>query len=269
MYTTFYGFNSDPFRKDIPVDELFLSHDLKEFSSRMEYFKQVKGFAVAFGRPGMGKTTCIRYFTAKLNPQLFKVVYLPLSALTVNEFYRNLCIGLGLEPKFKKVDMFHALQDHIVNLAYQKKQTPFIILDEGQLLGAAILNELRMAFNFQMDSKNHAMVLIAAQPSFIQQLNLHNHEPLRQRLMVHHEFKGISDEEIDDFISTRLSHVGFDEPLFTTDALEAMAETTSGSPRMISILAEKSLMLGAQKKLRKLDAKVVQDAYASMQIFES
>gem|GEM_PF-5180179 len=48
--------------------------------------------------------------------------------------------------------MFHSLRDHIVNLICHKSQTPFIILDEGQFLGGAILNELRMLFNFQMDS---------------------------------------------------------------------------------------------------------------------
>ncbi|MGI6165683.1 MAG: AAA family ATPase [Limnochordia bacterium] len=68
------------------------------------------------------------------------------------DFNCNLCIGLGLAPKNKKVNMFHSLRDHIVNLICHKSQTPFIILDEGQFLGGAILNELRMLFNFQMDS---------------------------------------------------------------------------------------------------------------------
>ena len=269
MYRTFYGFEDDPFKKELPCDKLFQSRDLEEFSSRMEYFKRVKGFAVAFGRPGTGKTTCIRAFTSNLNSQLFQVVYLPLSAVTVSDFYRNLSVGLGLLPKHKKVDMFHAIQDHIVNLYHQKKQTPFIILDEAQFLGSKILNELRMVFNFQMDSRNYAMVLLSAQPAFLNKLNLHIHEPLRQRTVVHYEFMGLSNEEIPQFVEKLLSNVGYEQPLFTSDAYEAIAGASSGSPRMVCTLAEKALILGAQLKTKTLDSDIIEQAYNSTMIFES
>lgn len=134
MYRTFYGMTADPFRKDIPVHQLFESEDLKAFLGRMEYFKQTKGLAVAYGRPGMGKTTAVRAFVEKLNPQLFTAVYQPLSTLTVMESYRSLCRGLGLMPSFKKVDMFHQIQDGMQTLARQKKHTPVVILDEAQFL---------------------------------------------------------------------------------------------------------------------------------------
>lgn len=267
MYKSFYGLTCHPFAKDLPVERLFASQDLKQFAGRMEYFKTVKGFAVAYGRPGMGKTTCIRAFVAKLNPQLFKVVYLPLASLTVMEFYRNLCIGLGLLPKPKKVDMFHQLQEHLIHLHLQKNQIPFFILDEGQFLGGAVPAELRMLFNFQMDSQNHAMVLLCGQPAFVNQLNLHIHEPLRQRVVVHHEFKGLLLQEVGDFLSTLLAGSGCTEPLFTPDAVEAMANASGGSPRLIAALAEKSLLIGAQKKLRSLDAQIVQAAYDSTMIY--
>lgn len=268
-YQAFYGLTGNPFRKDIPVNELYVSKDFKQFSSRMEYFKRAKGFALAFGRSGMGKTTCIRAYTAKLNPQLFKVVYLPLSIVTVMEFYRSLAIGLGLSPKQKKVDMFHQIQSHIINLHLQKKQTPFIILDEGQFLDSAILNELRMIFNHEMDSKNHAMVLLCAQPSFINKLNLHVHEPLRQRTVVHHQFIGLEPDEVNDFVTKLLENVGLKEPLFSEDAINALAEASSGSPRLICTLAEKSLLIGAQKQLHQLDSEIIQDAYNSTFIYES
>lgn len=268
MYKAFYGLTANPFAKDWPVDQLFVSQDYKQFAARMEYFKNVKGFAVAYGRPGLGKTTCLRSFTARLNPQLFKVVYLALSAVTVLEFYRNLSFGLGLLPKQKKVDMFHQVQDHIVNLHHQKNQTPLIIIDEAQFLGSAILNELRMLFNFQMDSKNHAMVLLCGQPAFLHQLNLHIHEPLRQRIMVHHEFKGLQPDEVGDFLTTLLTRCGAGEPIFTPDAITAMANASHGSPRILGSLAEKALLLGVQEKVRSLDAAFIHAAYEATMIYE-
>lgn len=269
MYKAFYSMTSNPFSKNVPVEKLFISNDLRQFFARMEYFKTVKGFAVAYGRPGMGKTTSIRAFTSKLNPQLFKVVYLPLSALTVHEFYRNLAFGLGLTPGFKKVDMFHQIQDYIINAQHQKNQTPLIIIDEAQFLGGAILNELRMLFNFQMDSQNHAMILLCGQSSFVNQLNLHIHEPLRQRIMVKHEFKGIGPDEFGPFLTTLLSSAGVSEPIFTEDAIKAIANASNGSPRIACTLAEKSLIIGAQHKHSTVDANTVQDAYESTLIYET
>lgn len=269
VYRAFYGLTGNPFAKDIPVDNLYQSQDYKQFKGRMEYFKTARGFAVAYGRPGMGKTTCIRAYTSALNPQLFKVVYLALSQLTIMEFYRNLAMGLGLVPSSKKVDMFHQIQDHIINLQHQKNQTPFIILDEAQLLGGGILNELRMLFNFQMDSKNHAMVLLCGQPAFVSQLNLHIHEPLRQRISVHHEFTGLRSEEVEGFITTLLGKCGVTQPIFAPDAMQAIASASQGCPRLICSLAEKALMIGAQEKLQNITADTIQAAYEATMIFTS
>ena len=115
----------------------------------MEYFKSTKGFACVYGEPGSGKTTSLRAFTAKLNPQLFRVIYLPLSTTTVQDFYRHLAVGLGLLPKFRKVDLFHQIQEQIVKSAIQKNLTTFIIIDEAQFVQHAIFHELRLLFNFQ------------------------------------------------------------------------------------------------------------------------
>ena len=41
----FYGLAFNPFEKGIDVKHIFESHDFKQFSSRMEYFKSTKGFA--------------------------------------------------------------------------------------------------------------------------------------------------------------------------------------------------------------------------------
>lgn len=60
--------------------------------------------------------------------------------------------------------MFRRIQDHVINLQHQKNQTPLIVLDEAQFLSSAVLNELRMVFNFQMDSKTMQWSSSAANP---------------------------------------------------------------------------------------------------------
>ncbi len=259
-FTAFYSMTMNPFEKGIPAEHIFESYDYKQFVSRMEYFKNSKGFALTYGEPGSGKTTSIRAFTAKLNPQLFKVVYLPLSTVTVQDFYRHLAVGLGLEPRFRKVDIFHQVQEFIANAYHQKKLTTFVIIDEAQFVQHAILNDLRLLFNFQMDSKNYAMVLLSGQPVFLHQLSLQINEPLRQRITISYGFRGLSKEETAEYLAALLKVAGVSEPLFTPDAVEAIVSFSNGLPRKINNLAEKALLVGFQEKVRAIGAQIIQAA---------
>ena len=84
--------------------------------------------------------------------------YSSLSTLTVNDFYRNLAAELGAQPAFRKTDNFKIIQDEINRLVLEKRQTPVIIIDEANYIGNAVLNDLKMLFNFEMDSKDRAVV---------------------------------------------------------------------------------------------------------------
>lgn len=55
------------------------------------------------------KTYSLKEFAKKLNLYLYKIVYIPLSALTVLEFYKSLSYGLDLYPPNKKVDIFKSV----------------------------------------------------------------------------------------------------------------------------------------------------------------
>ncbi len=259
-FRAFYGMTLNPFDKNIPAEHVYSSTDHKQFLSRMEYFKTGRGFALVYGESGSGKTTAIRSFAAKLNPQLFRVVYMPLSSVTVIDFYRHLTIGLGLQPCFRKVDLFHQVQDYIVNAHYQRNVTTFIVIDEAQFIQHAILNDLRLLFNFQMDSKNYAMVLLAGQPSFLHQLSLQINEPLRQRITINYGFKGLDKDEVGPYLLALLRLAGVTDPLFTPDAVEAITGLTSGLPRKINNLAEKALLVACQRKVRAIDAEIIQIA---------
>lgn len=104
------------------------------------------------GEAGSGRTSALRAFTNGLNPALYKVIYFPLSTVTVNDFYRGVAYNLALEPAFRKIDLFKQIQEGIMNYYTGKKITPFIILDELQLATSSFLSDLHLLFNFSMDA---------------------------------------------------------------------------------------------------------------------
>ena len=87
MYKAYFGMEFNPFEKTNSLKYPFESQDFKEATSRLEHLKDIKGIGLFTGLPGMGKTYTLKQFVDKLNPNLYKVVYIPLSTITVREFY--------------------------------------------------------------------------------------------------------------------------------------------------------------------------------------
>ena len=106
MYLSYYGLEFNPFDKEIETKYAFETEDFKILKNRLDFVKENKTMALITGNPGMGKTFVIRSFLNELNNNLYKVVYICMSTITTYEFYRQLCFELGIEPPFKKIDMF-------------------------------------------------------------------------------------------------------------------------------------------------------------------
>lgn len=254
-----FGMESNPFLKN-SKDILFEGNEFKEAQTRLTYLQSTKGYGILTGGAGKGKTTAIRVWTSKLNPSLFKVVYSSLSTLTVNEFYVNLASGLGLIPKHRKADNFHLIQDEIDRLAVEKRITPVFIIDEANHISNGVLNDLKILFNFDMDSRDKAIILLAGLPQLNHTLNLGIHEPLRQRITMNYNLDGMSKDESKAYILAKLNGVRCSHQIFDENALEAIANAANGVPRQINKLANLCLVIADSRNTDRIDADIVMQA---------
>jgi len=257
MLTTYWEMQFNPFAKSAPGNHHFESDDFKQATARLKHLCDIKGIGLFTGNPGTGKTFTLEKHTGTLNPGLFKVFYAPLSSVTVLEFYRALAIGLGIEPPYKKIDLFNAIQVRIKSLDKDKRVTPVIIFDEGQYLSAKILNDLKIILNFDMDSGNHAVVILAGQPALATTLSMGAHEALAQRILINYTFTGLSKDEVAEYIVSKLKSCGACQTIFADNALEALWGCCSGAPRVVNSLAENCLRIGAQKGAKLIDPEIV------------
>jgi len=268
MFTAFYGMNFNPFSKEIDVKYQFKSNDFVQSTSRLEYLKQAKGVGLIVGEPGCGKSFSLKCFAASLNKSLFKIVYIPLTTVTVKEFYMALCDGLGVIPAYKKVDMFKQIQESMYAYA-NKNVTPVIIIDEVQFISNSILDDLRLILNVEMDSKNLCAVILAGQPKLVFQLNRQNHEALRQRIIINYTFAGLTREETKEYIISRLKACGVYEPIFEENSYEFIFTSTGGFVRKINNLVNMALICGAKEKLRSINAELMLNALNELNITAS
>ena len=257
MVTAYWELQFDPFSKSGACKAPFDSEDFRQASARLKHLNEIKGIGLITGNAGYGKTFVLKSFADSLNPSLFKTVYLPLSTVTVLEFFRAVALGLGIDPPYKKIDLFNAIQERILLLSKDRRITPVIILDEGQYLCNKILNDLKIILNFGMDSENHAVIVISGQATLANTLSMQAHEALAQRVVINYTFNGLSKTELAGYIGSRLKACGARDGIFAENALEALWGCSGGSPRVVNSLSEKCLMIGFQKNAKFIDPEIV------------
>lgn len=264
MFTQFFNLKFNPFTKEIPVDKLFLSKNLEELTSRLIYLQKARGIGLIVGEAGTGKTTGLRRYAQGLNPALFQFFYFPLATVTVQEFYRGLAVELGEEPRHKKVDLFRQIQSAICSMYYERRVTPIIILDEIHMASNRLLEDLRLIFNFNMDSENPFILVLAGQPLIRNKLTLNTNNPLRQRIVVKHVMNSIQKDELGKYLQTRLAFGGTHEELFTQPSIEAIFGATSGVPRLVNSLATNCLLYACEKRQHQIDEETVYQAQSEL-----
>ena len=254
-----YGLEFNPFLKN-SKEILFSGNEFNEASCRLDYLASAKGFGLLTGSAGRGKTTVVRNWSAKLNPSLFKVIYTSLSTVTVNDFYRNLAFSLGAQAAYRKTENFHAIQNEITRLALDKKKTPVIIIDEANYVSNAVLNDLKILFNFEMDSRDRAVILLVGLPQLNSTLQASMHEPLRQRIIMNYNIDGLSKDEGREYIARKLKGAGCAQTVFEAAAIEAILNAADGTPRMINKLCNAAITIGASRSENIISSETVMQA---------
>lgn len=266
MYKMHWGMEFNPFSKKLNIKDCFKSDDFTQATARLEHLKTIKGLGLFTGLSGTGKTFTLRCFVESLNSNLFKTAYIPTSTLTVLDFYKALAYALGTEIAAKKIDLFRNIQNRIVSLSKDKKITPVIIIDEAQYLKTEVLNDLKILLNFDMDSSNHAIIILSGQPILNNTLSKQVHEALKQRVVINYNFSGISKQESIEYILSRLKLCGVHDSIFNAGAIEAVYSCCNGSTRKLNSMLEKCLILGYQKNINIIDTEIVMIAQNDIEL---
>jgi type II secretory pathway predicted ATPase ExeA len=262
MWQSFFGFKKTPFGDNPDSKQLFASAAWQQVASRLEFLIQHHGVALLTGEVGAGKSTAARVFTATLNPNLYKILYIHYSSGTALDLLRQIALTLDLEPAHYRGDLVRQIGDAVVRLNQSKKQHPMLICDEAHLLPHAALEQLPLLLNFDMDSSRYLSLLLIGQPLLRRTLSLQMHEALRQRVATHYHLEGITREELDAYLAQQLKAAGASHPLFDDTARQGLYQATKGIPRKVNKLALTALRLAAERKASIVTEAILLDAAA-------
>jgi len=249
-----FGLKARPFDKSIGSRDLYAWPGLEELEARLDMAKRSRGIMLLTGEPGTGKTVALRRFVDSLNAEHYLPIYLPLATVTVLDAYGQLNRALGgLEVRSKSL-LFRDIQRGIAELASQGKQ-PVLVLDEADLLRSALFDEFRILLNFEMDSKDPLLVILAGQPQLLAKLALRVHLPFRQRVAMRYRMPAMDETHTRGYVEHHLRLAGRKQRLFTDEAMLQIFVQSGGIPRVIGNLALGAMLHAAlrSKDLVELD----------------
>ena len=186
--------------------------------------------------------------------------HLNATTISVADFYKQLCAILGVSDKGGKTGMFQAIQQQITYLYKEKRQPLLLAIDEAQYLGTDILNDIKMLMNYGYDSVNYFTLILCGESHLNDTLRKPVLEALRQRITVHYNYAGLSDEEVSKYILHELNLAGAADSIIDPAALAATHSFTQGNPRLIDNLMTDALTLGSQQNKQIIDAEIIRAA---------
>ena len=252
MYRQSFALERWPFGSDIASDRLFPSRAATEAQARLKHLAEMRGIGLLTGEAGSGKTAVCRRFADGLPRGLYRVIYLPLAAVSPLEALNRIAVELGLAPGQSRSMVGRAISGELSRLA-GNRQTPVLIIDEAHHLSNPVLENLRMLTNFEIDSEHRFCMLLTGLTLLRRRLAMGVNESLAQRLVVRHHMDGLPAEEIAPYVEHRLRLAGApDIPIFGKTALAAIAQTAHGLPRRINQIAHNALAAAAADREREV-----------------
>lgn len=254
-----FGLTKNAFTKDVPVDELFEHLGTDAALKRLTAALEGRTSAVLTGEPGTGKTFILRSLEEKLPASRYRFSYLHNSHVNSRDFYRQLSVVLGLEPKAMSEALFRTISRHLEETAVAKVH-PVLMLDEAQLLPIRVLEQLPVLLNFQRDSKPFLSVVLIGLPELRDRLQRNVLSSLAARLPVRIQLDSLGSQDVSSYLQHRLRMAGCSKEVFAEDAILIITEATGGSLRKIDVLASHSLEVATEGKSAIVDAAVVEKA---------
>ena len=257
MYSKHFGLREAPFSITPDTSYFFTSpHSQEALNTLLVAAKSGEGFIKITGEVGTGKTLLCRKFIATVGPE-FVTAYIPNPYLEP----RTLMLALADELEVtlaRDVDqhqMLKSINYRLLELAGQGKQV-VLCLDEAQAIPVESLEALRLLSNLETEKRKLLQIVLFGQPELNQHLQANSIRQLAQRITFHYHLGPLSRDDIEYYLAHRLRVAGYTGGrLFTRGAIGKLFRASGGIPRLVNIMANKSLMLcfgeGRQQVLRR------------------
>ena len=246
MYLEHFGVKEFPFSITPDTSYFFPSGGSQEaLNTLLIAARTGEGFIKITGEVGTGKTLLCRKLMASLEPD-FKVAYIPNPYLEPLALFMELASELGVDfapdAVLNQHQVLKALTRRLLEIILEGKRV-VICLDEAQAMPIETLEALRLLTNLETEKRKLLQVIIFGQPELEDKLNHPSIRQLKQRIAFDYHLPPLSRDELDYYVHHRLVVAGYrGGRLFTPMALWMLQHKTKRIPRLVNIIAHKSML---------------------------
>jgi MSHA biogenesis protein MshM len=144
------------------------------------------------------------------------------------------------------LDQYHLLRRINRSLLHSARAGKRVVLciDEAQAMPLETLEALRLVSNLETEKRKLIQIVLFGQPELDEKLSNPSVRQLLQRITFHQRLSGLGRDEVALYLQHRLRVAGYrGEPIFSAGAVRALRRASRGTPRLINVLANKSLFL--------------------------
>jgi general secretion pathway protein A len=255
-YLSHFGLDQIPFSKEIADADLWLPPSKESVVHELQEAVDEHASVILTGEPGAGKTCVLRALRHRLPQAGFRLTYCHNATLGRRDFYRQLCLALGLTPSAAAAAVFFAISSHVEDLGRERLH-PVFLLDEAHLLHQDMLDHLHILLNYQWDSRALLSLVLVGLPELNDRLALRRNRSLFSRIQRRLAISPLGPEDSIEYVRVRLHNAGCDKELFTGDALAMLHEAANGSLRDMDRLATAALREAARRKRKLVERDVI------------
>lgn len=242
-FQEYFGLAEQPFSLAPNTDFYVDLHSHQECYNVLMYaLASREGFIKVTGEVGTGKTLLSRRLLNSLNSDEYITAYIPNPTLAPQALWRAIAHELSVDVN--NVDI-HQVQERIqarlLEIAKDKKSV-VLVVDEAQCIPEDSLEALRLISNLETEQKTLIQIVLFGQPELDNLLAKDRFRQLRQRITYSASLKAMDSKNLEHYIQQRMMAAGYrGMPIFDDRALKLIAQATAGIPRLINIIAQKSL----------------------------
>ena len=265
IYQDFFGFSEKPFDLTPDPKYLYLSPKHKEVLAHLVYgLQENNGFLKIVGEVGTGKTMICRSFLRELRSD-FNIAYVFNPCINSLELLQTINTELGIPGKSKSKKKLVDVLNRFLLEERAKGHRVVVIIDEAQDLEPMVLEQLRLLSNLETDTEKLIQIVLIGQPELDKVLAKEGLRQLRQRITIQWELLALNLEEARGYIQHRLNvALGKGKVRFSRQAVEMVYRYSRGIPRMINVVADRTLLIAFTQSTKKITPKIVQLAVSDI-----
>ena len=266
MYLEHFGLAEKPFNITPNPQFIFLSKNHKEVFAHLLYGLQSRcGFIEITGEVGAGKTTVLRTLFEQMDDEEFRLAFIFNPSLSADELLLEICRELGLKTGNKKGAQLLPVINSFLLEENTAGRTVVLVIDEAQNLAAPVLEQIRLLSNLETETDKLIQIILVGQPELADLLGKHNLRQLNQRISIRYHLAPMDGDDSVAYIQHRLQIAGLVEKnIFTDSAMRLIYKHSTGLPRLINILSDRSLLAAYSEDRPVVDRQDVQTAICEL-----